>query len=245
MAHSSAPKLGAAPLSLQETLSGENLAPTIHQLAESLGNAVDAKDTCTCEHSEEVAVISEILALRLGFSPRKAEAIHIAGHLHDIGKIGIPDCVLKKPSPLTAEEWEIIKTHPVIGAEILKPVKALGGPGGIADVVLHHHESYDGAGYPHGLAGRAIPAGARIIAVADSFSAMIQPRPYKAPLGFEEACAELVRNGGKRYDPDVVRAFLDSRSRISSWLGGRDRPAAATRPPAGPPPTDEPTQKTL
>lgn len=200
------------------------IEPTIHQLAESLGNAVDAKDTCTCAHSEEVAVVSHILALHMGFGPRESEAIHIAGHLHDIGKIGIPDNILKKAGPLTRDEWLVIKTHPVIGADILRPVKALNGPGGIADIVLHHHENYDGTGYPHGLRARAIPLGARIIAVADSLSAMLQPRPYKAPLTFAEATEEIVRHSGRRYDPRVAQAFLDCRDQIGEWMEGIRRP---------------------
>ena len=194
------------------------LALTIHQLAESLGNAVDAKDACTCAHSEEVAVISQILAMRLGYSPREAEVIHVAGHLHDIGKIGVPDAVLKKPGPLTDAEWRLIKRHPVIGADILRPVKALGGKGGIADIVLHHHENYDGTGYPDGLAGRSIPMGARIITVADSLSAMLQPRPYKTPISFAQAGEDIVRHSGRRYDPRVVEAFIACAGQIRDWL---------------------------
>ncbi|BBD10010.1 HD-GYP domain-containing protein [Desulfovibrio ferrophilus] len=196
------------------------LSISLHQLAESLGMAVDAKDPCTCEHSEEVAVISQILALRMGYSPRKAETIHIAGHLHDIGKIGIPDDILRKPGTLTTREWGIIKRHPEIGAQIVRPVKALGHPGGIADIILHHHESYDGTGYPHGLRGRNIPDGARIIAVADSLSAMLQPRTYKPAMDFEAAAADIVRYSGQRYDPRVVEAFTQCDSEINAWITG-------------------------
>lgn len=196
------------------------LSISLHQMAESLGLAVDAKDPCTCEHSEEVAVISQILALRMGFTPREAEAIHIAGHLHDIGKIGVPDAILQKPGPLTRTEWLVIKRHPEIGAEIVRPVRALSQSGGIADMILHHHESYDGEGYPHGLRGRAIPTGARIIAVADSLSAMIQPRAYKPAMDFEAARSDIVRFSGQRYDPRVVEAFLQCDGEIAAWLSG-------------------------
>ncbi|MBU1002336.1 MAG: HD-GYP domain-containing protein [Proteobacteria bacterium] len=200
------------------------LSISLHQLAESLGMAVDAKDPCTCEHSEEVAVISQILALRMGYSPREAEAIHIAGHLHDIGKIGIPDTILFKPGPLTPREWAVVKRHPVIGEQIVRPVKVLGQPGGIADVILHHHENYDGTGYPSGLRGRDIPRGARIIAVADSLSAMLQPRTYKPAMDFKTAAADIVRYSGQRYDPRVVQAFTQCHSEINTWLSGMHRP---------------------
>jgi len=196
------------------------LTISLHQMAESLGRAVDAKDPCTCEHSEEVAVISQILALRMGLSPREAETVHVAAHLHDIGKIGIPDAILQKPGPLTRSEWLVIKRHPGIGEQIVRPVKILSQSGGIADMILHHHESYDGEGYPHGLRGRNIPLGARIIAVADSLSAMLQPRAYKPAMDFETARADIVRFSGQRYDPRVVEAFLQCDGEIDTWLSG-------------------------
>ncbi len=193
---------------------------TLHQLAESLGNAVDAKDHWTCAHSEEVAVISQILALCMGFPPNLAEIIHLAGHLHDIGKIGIPDAILQKPGPLTREEFAVIKQHPVIGEAIVKPVKILNGQSGVARMIRHHHERYDGAGYPDHLAGNAIPVGARILAVADSLSAMLQNRPYKTAMTFEHAEAEILAQSGTMYDPRVVEAFRKGRDHIHSWITG-------------------------
>lgn len=194
------------------------LALSLHQLAESLGNAVDAKAPCTCAHSEEVAVISQILALSMGFNPREADLLHVAGHLHDIGKIGIPDTILLKPGPLTPHEFAVIKQHPQIGAAIVRPVKAFAAPGGVADCILHHHERYDGSGYPFGIAGRRIPTGARIIAVADSLSAMLQPRPYKKSMSYEDAVQELFDLSGKSYDPRVIKALADSKEMVHDAL---------------------------
>lgn len=192
----------------------------LHQFAESLGNAVDAKDHWTCAHSEEVAIISQILALSMGFPPHVAEIIHLAGHLHDIGKIGIPDAILQKPGPLTREEFAIIKRHPIIGEAIVKPVKVLNGQSGVARMIRHHHERYDGSGYPDHLAGSLIPVGARILAVADSLSAMLQNRPYKAAMTFEDAEREIMTQSGVMYDPRVVEAFCKSRDHIHSWIMG-------------------------
>lgn len=190
----------------------------IHQFAESLGKAIDARDHFTMLHSEEVAILSHILALGMRLPPVQADRIHIAGHLHDVGKLGAPDRVLLKEGPLTTEEWGLIERHPVVGAEILLPVDYL-AQSGIARMVLHHHERYDGGGYPAGLAGEAIPLGARVIALADSLSAMLQKRPYRPPLTFQQAEREICRNSGCQFDPQVVRAFLARRGEISAALG--------------------------
>lgn len=157
-------------------------------------------------HSEEVAEVSHALALSMGLSPSEADIIHVAGHLHDIGKIGVPDSVLKKRGPLNANEWQSIRRHPKAGADILRPVSSLNNLG-VVDMVLHHHERYDGTGYPHKLKGIQIPLGARIIAVADSLSAMLQDRPYRASKDFDSAKEEIVRCAGTQFDPRVVQAF--------------------------------------
>lgn len=205
---------------ITQDITCSQLVLNLHQLAESLGRAVDAKDSWTCSHSEEVAVISQILALNLGFSPSRAELVHLAGHLHDIGKIGIPDAILQKPGPLSREETEIIRRHPVIGESIALPVKALGGSDGVARMIRHHHERYDGKGYPDGLSGSDIPLGARILAVADSLSAMMQERPYKAAMDFASAEVDILNQSGRMYDPQVVAAFLRGRAQIQSWMDG-------------------------
>lgn len=178
----------------------------IHQFSESLGNAIDAKDRFTRQHSDEVAVVAYTLALALGLPAGVADHIHIAGHLHDIGKIGIPDSVLQKPGKLDDTEWALIKQHPRMGAEIIRPVSFLASSG-IVEMVYHHHERWDGRGYPDGLAGRAIPLGSRIIAVADTLSAMLQDRPYRHKMEFSRAAAEIKANAGSQFDPDVAEVF--------------------------------------
>lgn len=191
---------------------------TVHQFAESLSNVIDAKDHCTRSHSEEVAVVSQCLGIKLGLSSRQADILHVAGHLHDIGKIGVPDAILKKRGPLTRSEFKIIQRHPVIGAEIITPVTSFAGNNGIVKMILHHHERFDGGGYPHGLSGHDIPLGARIICVADSLSAMLQNRPYRKAMTFDEAARELERNAGTQFDPLVVAAFLEARDSIKGYL---------------------------
>ena len=178
----------------------------IHQMAESLGNAIDAKDPHTSLHSAEVAEIARALALSMGVSPAEADVIHVAGHLHDIGKIGVPDSVLRKQGPLTTAEWSSIRQHPESGAAILRPVQELNSLG-VVDMVLHHHERYDGKGYPARLAGSQIPLGARIIAVADSLSAILQNRPYREARDFDAAVAEIRRCSGTQFDPRVVEGL--------------------------------------
>ncbi|WP_051694416.1 HD-GYP domain-containing protein [Desulfohalovibrio reitneri] len=181
---------------------------SIHEFAEAMGHAIDAKDRCTHFHSTQVAVLAQAVARFMGFSPLEAGCIHIAGHLHDIGKIGVPDAVLQKRGPLTEGEFAAIRRHPVIGHQIVSPITSLNGSTGIADMVLHHHERWDGRGYPHGLAGTAIPAGARVLAVADSFSAMTQQRPYRKGMGVRAALDEVEREAGSQFAPDVAEAFL-------------------------------------
>ena len=195
------------------------VSTAIHELSEALGTAIDAKDAHTKSHSDEVAVISQAIALALGLSPEAADHIHIAGHLHDIGKIGVPDRVLLKTGSLDPEEWRYIRAHPEIGADILRPVRLLADTG-IPEMILHHHERFDGTGYPRGLAGERIPLGARIITVADSLSAMLQSRPYRPGMTFEEACREIRRCSGKQFDPAVVAAFADKQEHIRDILAG-------------------------
>lgn len=180
---------------------------TVHQIAESLGKAIDAKDMFTSNHSRQVAHLSRCLALHLGLSQQQTELIHIAGHLHDIGKIGVPDAILAKEGPLTDAEWVLIKKHPVIGAKILAPIQVMNGSKGISQMVLHHHERWDGRGYPHGLSRTEIPLGARILALADSLSAMLESRPYRPGLGLRRAVNEIQRGAGAQFDPELGRVM--------------------------------------
>ena len=179
----------------------------LHQFAESLGNAVDARDSDTFHHSWEVAELSRRIAEALGLPDRQVETIHLAGHLHDIGKIGIPDSILRKRGGLSSEEWALMKRHPDIGADIIRPIEAFASRGGVTDMVLFHHERFDGMGYPRGLEGYLIPLGARIIAVADTLSALLQNGPYRSGTSFEGALAEIQRCAGTQFDPAIVVAL--------------------------------------
>ena len=198
----------------------------LHQFAESLGNAIDAKDPHTSRHSDEVAQISHAIALTMGLTPREADIIHVAGHLHDIGKIGVPDAVLRKQGPLDTREWQAIRKHPDAGADILRPVAALKNLG-IVNMVLHHHERFDGKGYPAKLKGTQIPLGARIITLADSLSAMLQDRPYRKARTFETAQAEIIRCSGTQFDPRVVEGFQNSAKAIKAVIETLSNTAAA------------------
>lgn len=189
----------------------------IHQFSESLGNAIDAKDPYTERHSLEVAEISRILALSLGLDTDAANIIHIAGHLHDIGKIGVPDAIIHKQGPLTEPERLFVRRHPEIGADILRPVREIAASG-ICEMVLHHHERYDGKGYPFGIKGEAIPMGARIIAVADSLSAMTGNRTYRAAKNFDAALDEIVRCADTQFDPSIVTALLADREKVQKTM---------------------------
>ncbi|TIH19799.1 HD-GYP domain-containing protein [Marinifilum sp. JC120] len=191
---------------------------TVHQFAESLGNAIDAKDHYTCSHSEEVAVVAQALGVQLKMNDRECELLHIAGHLHDIGKIGLPDSILKKEGRLTDAEYELVKQHPAIGADIVKPVASVSGLDRITGIILHHHERYDGGGYPQGLAGDQIPFGARVIAVADTLSAMASNRPYREAIEFEKIVEEIKSCSRSQFDPVVVNAFLNISDEIKLYF---------------------------
>jgi len=162
------------------------------------------KDADTVTHSIHAAILAVQIARRLGIDDRTIESLRMAAKLHDIGKIGIPEAILNKPGPLDEEEFRIIKTHPIVGAELLT-AWGLHGP---AEIVRHHHERVDGAGYPDGLRGEQISIESRIVHVADAYMAMTLDRPYRSALSREHATAELVRHAGTQFDHDVVDALL-------------------------------------
>lgn len=166
---------------------------------------VDAKDTYTLGHSRRVAHYSRAIAKGLGFSKERCRQVYYVALLHDIGKCYVPDEILKKPSRLTDEEFEIIKTHSAKGAEM---VKGLSSVPDIYDGVMYHHERYDGGGYPTGKKGKDIPLIGRIICVADSYDAMSSNRVYRSKLSKEEIEEELRRNSGTQFDPEIVEVFL-------------------------------------
>jgi HD-GYP domain-containing protein (c-di-GMP phosphodiesterase class II) len=177
----------------------------------SLAASIDAKDPYTRGHSERVAKFSKEIARQLGYDEKALERVEISGLLHDVGKIGIDDAVLRKPSKLTDEEFAIIKKHPIFGASIMSPIKQLQD---VLPGMRHHHESLDGKGYPDGLAGGEIPIMARIIAVADTFDAMTSDRLYQKAMEHDFVIKTLVRLSGTRYDPKVVQAFIKAYPRL-------------------------------
>jgi HD-GYP domain-containing protein (c-di-GMP phosphodiesterase class II) len=228
------PSWAEAPdCSVQCRARGGCAVSTAHELAESLGRAVDARDRRLFHHSELVADLSSLLALTHGLTARQAQVVHMAGHLHDVGKIGVPDSILHKPGPLDAFEWALMQQHPRIGAEILRPVRVFCGRPGVCEIVLAHHERYDGTGYPNGLRGRDIPLGARIVAVADALSAMTEERPYRKGLSLAEALAEIKRCSGSHFDPLVVADLLSLQGALAMLMASAAERSAPTSAPEG------------
>lgn len=203
----------------------------------ALALAVEAKDPYSAGHSKRVGVYATKIAEEMGLSQEMIRTLNDAGTLHDIGKIGIKDEVLLKPGPLTPEERKIMQQHPVIGEAIVKPVRSLGK---VVALVRHHHERLDGKGYPSGLQGEEIPLGARILAVADAYDAMVTDRPYRKRLSLEETKAELRKGAGIQHDPVVVEALLRVLDKKEQRLAtAKAAPTPATTTPALLPPQGE------
>lgn len=174
-------------------------------LVEALTSALEAKSLYTRGHSDRVADISSMISEKLGYDEEETQQVHIAAHLHDIGKIGISDSILNSPDRLSREEYREMQRHPVIGDEILSRVNSLLP---YRDAVKHHHERWDGAGYPDGLAREEIHPWARIITIADSFDAMVSRRAYRETISVAQAIREIRENAGTQFDPRMVEAFL-------------------------------------
>ena len=194
-----------AAIAIDNTRLHERVEQGYKTTMRSLAAAIDAKDPCTRGHSERVVEYAVLAALAMGLDHDEINVIEQAAILHDVGKIGIDDRILKKPDRLTPEERLIIQEHPHIGASIIEGIPFLKEA---RELVLHHHERLDGSGYPHHLEGEQIPRGARILAVADAFDTMVTDRPYRAALPVHEATAELRMCAGTQFDTDVVDAFL-------------------------------------
>jgi HD-GYP domain-containing protein (c-di-GMP phosphodiesterase class II) len=177
----------------------------------SLVSTLDAKDSYTRGHSERVALVARRLARQLNLPPRDQEAIHLSALLHDIGKIGVEDAILRKPGRLTEAEMRKLRLHPVIGDDILSGLKNLRH---ILPGVRHHHENFDGTGYPDGLDGEAIPLMARILAVADAYDAMGSNRPYRGGMPLSQVEKILTDGSGQQWDPAIIRAYFASRDDI-------------------------------
>ncbi|HEX8854549.1 MAG TPA: diguanylate cyclase [Thermoleophilaceae bacterium] len=194
------PELAGAIAGTRRRFERDGYLATVLALAEAL----EARESGSATHSRRVARYAELIARELGLGEEVVDRVRIGGVLHDVGKIGVPESILSKNGPLSEEEWEELKRHPLIAARILDS-------GSIEDIrawVLAHHERFDGTGYPHGLAGEEIPMEARILSVADAWEAMTSDRPYRRALTTDEARAELLACSGSQFDSEVVRAFL-------------------------------------
>ncbi len=202
-------RLGQFTRSLAEegTPVGDTMHPAMVETVTSLALAIDSKHHYTQGHSQKVSAYAVIIAHALGMSSSQVEEIRLAGLLHDIGKVGIPEAILNKTGPLDASEWETMKTHTELGGKILEPLAAMKQ---IGLMVRHHHEFYDGTGYPDRLEGEKIPYGARIIAIADAYDTITSERTYKKARVAEDALTELERCAANQFDPEVVRVFVDA-----------------------------------
>jgi response regulator RpfG family c-di-GMP phosphodiesterase len=178
----------------------------------ALAGALESKDTGTGAHSQRVQRYAIELAQELDPALLEDESVEYGFLLHDVGKIGIPDRVLLKRRPLTTSERRLLQTHTVLGEQLLSSVALLQGQG--LQVVRHHHERWDGSGYPDGLGGSEIPLGARVFAVADALDAMTSDRPYRTAGSWQEAEVEISKQAGQQFDPQVVEAFRDRASRL-------------------------------
>jgi putative nucleotidyltransferase with HDIG domain len=178
---------------------------TYDETLQALAAALDLRDNDTAGHSRRVMAYTVEIAKVMGCSKKQLKTIARGALLHDIGKIGIPDAILMKPGPLTGEERAVMEMHVRVGYSLLNHIRFLASA---AEIVLTHHERFDGAGYPQGLVGEEIPLGARIFVVADTLDAMTSDRPYRRALPFAVAREEIIQESGKQFDPEVVSAFL-------------------------------------
>jgi putative nucleotidyltransferase with HDIG domain len=180
----------------------------------ALAATVDAKDHYTYGHSRKVSEYAVAIAEAAKLPREKIPVVRAAGLLHDIGKIGIPDSILNKKESLSHDEWEPIKAHPQLGVAILRHIVDLTD---CLPAILHHHEHYDGNGYPTGLKGKNIPIEARILSIADAYEAMTSPRAYRKQMTAEEAVAELKSYAGTQFDPELVEVFCKLLEMTPSW----------------------------
>jgi putative nucleotidyltransferase with HDIG domain len=203
-----------APPAMHVKLIEEQLAALRSSLICAFNQLLDLKDLNTGVHSTRLAEWALHVAGELGLDRDGLADIEVAALLHDIGKIGVSDAILNKPAKLTAEEYDVMKKHPEFGWAVLRQVP---GMERASLMILHHHESYDGTGYPGGLKGEEIPMGSRIVSVIDAFDAMVSTRPYRQGMPFEEAERRLLQASGTQFDPRVVNSFLPlARAEMSS-----------------------------
>lgn len=193
-----------ASLGLENKFLYESLYEVLMSTLRSLVSTIEARDPYTKQHSQRVTDLAVLIATQLECTPEQVDTVRVAGYLHDLGKLGVKDSVLLKKDRLTDEEFEQIKAHPVIGEEIIRPIGFLPEERG---VIRHHHERWDGKGYPDGIGGEEIPFLARIITVADAFDAMTSDRPYRPRMSLEKGVEEILKNQGTQFDPTVVQGF--------------------------------------
>ncbi len=202
---------------LARATASQALEESYLQLVLALANAVDARDAYTAEHSRRLADLAVATGRALGCDDATLQVLRWGALLHDIGKIAVPDAVLRKPGPLSPDEWDVVRSHPEVGARIVAPVRRLQP---VVSVIRHHQERWDGTGYPDGLRGEAIPLPARILAAADAYVAMTDARPYRPARSPEEAVTELRRCAGSQFDPAVVDALCRVLESLSAPLWG-------------------------
>jgi putative nucleotidyltransferase with HDIG domain len=224
--------LRALHATVSAALDGQGLVPTevvqpaleqshgrMRAVVESLALAVEAKDSVTSRHLRSVTELAVQLAAQIDPDIAGSDEFRYGCLLHDVGKIGVPERILSKPAPLTDDEWVVMRSHPDTGARVVEP---LGLPQTVVDIVRHHHERWDGLGYPDGLAGEEIPLAARIFAVCDALDAMTSERPYRDPLPHSIAYARVRRESGRQFDPAVIGALERGVLRGEIELGGQE-----------------------
>ena len=195
-----------AAAALQHSEQRDRLEPIVEAGVEALAAAIDMRDGYTSEHSAEVVELARRVGRGLSLEPAALVELECAARLHDVGKIGVPDEILRKPGPLDESEWKTIRRHPERGAEVLARIPGLEA---VATIVRFHHERWDGGGYPDGLAGDSIPLASRVISACDAFRAMTSDRPYRRAMQRELALEELEEHAGSQFDPYVVDALLE------------------------------------
>lgn len=194
-----------ATIGLQRKKLNESLEKSFIDIILALAETIEVGDSTPMRHSNQTARVSDAIALRLNMCDSQLKAVRWAGLLHDIGKVQVPEEILRKPGPLTPVEWEIMRQHPLIGAELLAPVSRFQDA---IPMIVSHHEKFNGSGYPYGLKGEEIPLGGRILAVADAYSAMLCGRVYCQPFSLQQTVSELKRCKGSHFDPAIVDTLV-------------------------------------
>ena len=211
---------------LEKKLLQENKADTLLKALKALMRALDAKDPYTFGHSQRVVKLAMKMADKLHLDNGRRYTLQLAASLHDIGKIGMPDSILKKADSLEDIEMNKAKDHPLIGSEILGEIEELSE---VASIVRHHHERYDGQGYPDGVKGDAIPMFSRILFILDAYEALATDRIYRKGMGKEKALEEIAKNAGSQFDPQLVKVFLeamDEEDDVVNSVEGNGKPAS-------------------